>query len=468
MRQFDLAVIGSGPGGYRAAVLANLRGLKVAIVEKAQWGGCCLNRGCVPKKDWHHTAKLLAASHSFAERGIQGGLTPDFNAAWQHQRRVVTIVRDSYTDYMRRLGIVAFEGEAKLVGPHSIAVADKTFDARNIIIATGSSPRVAPPYTLSQRVLTSDDLFDRTPPSGKNIAIIGSGVIATEFAFILKMLGHEIRWYGANKPLSRSRFSGPALRLLTQSLQALGLEPQSPQPVAAHAQADCIELEFADGSRDSVDWLLLATGRRPHTVGLGLEALGIAFDAQGFIQTNDYLETSAAHIFAIGDVANSAMTANHALADAALAVQNIVIPRSAKRDRAAVPEVIYSAVELARIGITEDEAEDADLEPAIGFAAFETNPRALGQDAAEGFVRLLADMDSGVLLGGEIVGDEACELIHGLARKIGKADALFELAHTFYNHPARSEELLNATETLAAKWGLERQVLGPRDGNSAT
>ena len=458
MSEFDLAVIGSGPGGYRAAVLATLRGLKVAIIEKAQWGGCCLNRGCVPKKDWHHSAKLIAASRDFAQRGISGTLTPDFAAAWQHQKRIVVTVRDSYVDYMKRLGIAAFEGHARLSGPHSITVGGHTLGARNIMIATGSSPFVPPNFATSERILTSDDLFDRQPPPGRRIAIIGGGVIATEFAFILAMLGHHIEWFASGKPLARSRFSAPALKLLEQTLARFDLKPQAKRPIALHTHPDRVELEFSDGARTEVDWTLLATGRKPHTIDLGLEALGVNLDHNGFIQTNAHLETSSPHIYAIGDVANPGMTANYALADASLAVENILTPRSVERDNAAVPEVIYSAIELARIGGTEDEAEDAGFEPAVGFAAFETNPRALGQDAHDGFVRLIADLDSGHLLGGEIVGEEAGELIHGLARKVGKDKALFELAHTFYNHPARSEELLNASETLAAKWGLMRQI----------
>jgi dihydrolipoamide dehydrogenase len=125
-----------------------------------------------------------------------------------------------------------------------------------------------------------------------------------------------------------------------------------------------------------------------------------------------------------------------------------------------VPELVYSAVELGRIGMNEDDAEDAELEPAVGFAAFETNPRALGQDDTDGFVRLIADMDSGALLGAEVVGYDAGEMIHSIAQQFGHEDALARFAATFYNHPARTEEIQNATETLAAKWGLAEQVFG--------
>lgn len=454
MSEFDLAIIGSGPGGYRAAVLASLHGLSVAIIEKAQWGGCCLNRGCVPKKDWHHSAKLLAASRKFSKRGIRGSLTPDFAAAWAHQREVVETVRDSYVDYMKRLGIQALTGTARFVDSHTLAIGQTQVKARHIIIATGSAPYIPDGYSLSQRVFSSDELFDRPPPTALHIGIVGRGVIATEFAFILTELGHRVEWYAGGSPLRRSQFSQPALKLLDEALKAAGVSARTERPRAARATNKDVEVELETGN-EHVDWLLLATGRKPHTADLALDAVGIETDGQEFIATNRWLETSLPHVYAIGDVANPAMTANHALAEASLAVANVVKPRSAERDPRRVPEAVYSALELARVGRNEDQAEDEGLEPAVGFAAFETNPCALGQDAREGFVRLIADLDEAVLLGGEIVGDESAELIHLVAERIDDPHGLHGLAHAFYNHPARNEELLNATETLAAKWGLK-------------
>ena len=454
MNAFDLAVIGSGPGGYRAAVLASLQGLSVAIIEKAQWGGCCLNRGCVPKKDWHHTAKLLAASRNFAKRGMGGSLTPDFAAAWTHQRQVVATVRDSYVDYMKRLGIQALSGTARFVDSHTLAAGDMQIKARHIIIATGSAPFIPSGYLVSERIFTSDELFNQLPPRGQHIGIVGSGVIATEFAFILAQLGHRVEWYAGGAPLKRSQFSQPALKLLKTALAEAGLVPRPARPLEAREVSSHVEVRLQDGV-ERVDWLLLATGRKPNSADLGLNAVGIESYQDGFVSTNQWLETSLPHVYAIGDVANPAMTANHALAEASLAVANILKPRGVARDPRRVPEAVYSALELARVGRNEDEAEDDGLEPAVGFAAFETNPRALGQDAREGFVRLIADLDEAILLGGEIVGDESAELIQLIAERIDDPAGLSGLARAFYNHPARSEELLNATETLAAKWGLK-------------
>lgn len=463
MREFDLVVIGSGPGGYRAAVLGVLRGLSVAIIEKAQWGGCCLNRGCVPKKAWHHTARLIASGRTFADRGVQGALTADLGQAWQHQRQVVAAVRDSYGNYLKRLGVAAIEGTAGFIDAHTVAVdGNEKLRGRHFVIATGSSPFIPEPFVRTPgKILTTDDLFDVQPPPGKRVALVGSGAIGTEFAFILAMFGLEVVWIAQSPPLANSSFSPSALKLLLGALRENGVAPRTGRrALAAEITAEGVRLSLNDGSTEEVDWVLLGTGRRPRTDGLNLEAAGVSVSDQGFIAVNAFLQTGSPHIYAIGDVSNPHMTANHALADAAAAVANIAAPGSRQRDNLAVPELVYSAVELGRIGLSEKQAEDDELEPATGFAAFEADPCALGQGDTAGFVRLIADLDSGRLLGAEVAGAEAGELIHLIALHYGREDALRQFSQSCYNHPARAEQLQNAAETLAAKWGLAKQVLG--------
>jgi dihydrolipoamide dehydrogenase len=462
MADVDLAVIGSGPGGYRAAVLAALRGLTVAIVEKGTWGGTCLNRGCVPKKAWHHTAMLMADGARLAERGVEGRLRADLAVAWEHQRRVVVAVRESYVDYMKRLGIRAFTGEAHLKDAHTVAVGGEAFTADHLILATGSLPFI--PDTLPRtagRILTTDDLFDFPPPPGRRVAVVGSGVVGTEMAFILAMLGCDVVWLTHAEPLSRAGFSQPALKLLGERLARLGIVPRTRSRVrGARITAEGVVLTLPDGSEERVDWVLLGSGRVPCTAGLGLEALGVETDGAGFIVVDEAQRTRIPHIYAIGDVANPAMTSNHALAEASVAVANILTPGARRRDAETVPTLVYSALELGRVGLNEDQAEARALEPAVGFAAFEANPAALAQDAPEGFVRLVADADRGTLLGAEVVGRQADELIHVVARELRNPHALKSLARAFYNHPTRAEEFLNAVETLAAKWGLQGPVFG--------
>lgn len=462
---FDLAVIGSGPGGYRAAVLGALRGLNVVIIERGDWGGCCLNRGCVPKKDWYHSARLVAAQRHFQARGLRGELSGDLAQAWQHQRGVVERVRDSYRSYLKHLKVRAIEGHARFLGPEEIAVEGpegiERLQARHSIIATGAAATVPEPFeTVDGRVLTTDMLFDHAPPPGQRVAIIGSGVVATEFAFILAMLGRDVTWLTRSPPLARLGFSPQALSTLREQFALHDIEPQRvPGYASVRMDAECVHIEVDGGASFEVDWVLLGTGRSPMTAGLGLETLGIRTDRKGFVERDDRLRTTVPNIYAIGDVAGHWMTANHALSDATVAIENI-LGGERHQDGRFVPMVIYSAVEMARLGLDEDAAEDEDLEPAIGFAAFETSPRALGQDEPEGFVRLIGDLDSGALLGGEIIGSDAGELIHLLSLAPDRETALAWLARGTWNHPARAEEILNATETLASKWNLQDQIFG--------
>ncbi len=464
----DVLVIGSGPGGYRAAVLAALRGLKTVIVEKAVWGGCCLNRGCVPKKDWHHSARLLDSARHFGGRGIVGDLRGDLGAAWRHQREVVAAVRDSYRSYLKRLGVTAVEGRARFQDAGTVVVdpGATAISPRAVIIATGSTPRMPQGIeALSGRILHSDLLFDEPVPEGARVAVVGGGVIALEFAYILKAFGRDVRWLARNDPFARADFSAPAMKLLRAELADRGLVPIREGVGEVEVGDREIRLATTGGEAFVADWALFATGRRPVTDGLDLERAGLRRDAQGYIVIDDEMRAAPA-IYAIGDCVAGPMTANRALYEASVAVDNILSPGGRKRDLAAVPEAVYSAIELARVGLTEEEAEDRGLEPAVGFAAFETSPRALGQDDPRGYVRLVADVDSGALLGGEVLGAEAGELIHMLTAG-ASGGALRRLASARFNHPSRAEEFQNAAETLAAKWRLQDHVFGTGEGDGA-
>ncbi len=470
IQKFDIAVIGSGPGGYRAAVLGALRGQRVAVVEKNDWGGCCLNRGCVPKKDWYHSARLVAASRGFARRGISGSLSVDLGQAWEHQETVVRTVQDSYQDYLRRLGVVLLSGTAGFVSANVLDIrseaAPQRIQAEHVIVATGSKPRIPPGISpRSGQILTTDMLFDEPPPPGRRVAVLGGGLVGAEFAYILSMLGLKVYWISRRAPLARTRFSAQALAVLDEALRDCGMEIlENAEMTGSEWRNGELVLTFSGKPELAVDWLLLGTGRDPVTDGLAPDAAGVRLDPRGFVRVNERLQTDAPNIYAIGDCVSEPMTANQAMADAAVAVENILagddVRMQRRRDELWVPEVIYSAVELARIGMNEDLAEDAGFEPAVGFAAFENSPQALGQDDIRGFVRLIADMDSAALLGAEVVGAEAGEIIHMLALAPDGSSALPLLARSWVNHPTRAEEFVHAAETLAGRWGLADRIFG--------
>ncbi len=459
----DVLVIGSGPGGYRAAVLAALKGRKTVIVEKATWGGCCLNRGCVPKKDWYHSARILAQASHLEERGIAGTLVANLAQAWRHQHEVVKTVRESYQSYLKRLGVQALAGHAAFTGARTVLIqpSGESVTAETVIIATGSQPVV--PHGVSivpGRVIHSDLLFDEPVPSGKRVFIVGGGVVGLEFSYILSQLGCEVRWMTRRDPCARTDFSPAAMSLLRKGLADAGIVPFLGTLKGLSVTAAGVRIAIDQRPTEDADWILLATGRRPTTQGLGLDVIGVGCDDKGFIVVDSTLKTEAEGVFALGDCVAGPMTANRALYEAGVIIDNILTPSTRTRELVRVPEAIYSALELARVGLTEEQVEDQGREPAVGFSSFGTSPRALGQGEPEGYVRLIADLDSGELLGGEVVGSEAGELIHMLA-SAPRIGALGHIARTAFNHPSRSEEFQNAAETLAAKWRLGEHVLGP-------
>ena len=464
-RNIDVVVIGSGPGGYRAAVMARQQGLSVAIIEGGSWGGTCLNRGCVPKKAWYDVARLMAGQRGFAARGIAGTLTADAAAAWEHQHRVSAQVRAGYVDYLDRLGIERIEALARFTAVRQLAAGTQSLSAGAVIVATGSCPLLPPALRMADaRILTTDDLFDRPLPPGRRIAVLGSGAVGTEMAFILHHLGFSVSWLMGQPPMSRSEFSAPAQRLLLERLAASDIKPRTGARVSqASVSGDGgVLLSLDDGSQVSADWVLAGTGRVPNTESLNAAAAGMMLSDSGHIVT-DACCNAAEGTYAIGDVSNPAMTANHALADAAVAVRNILQPGSAKRADVWVPEALYSAIELARTGLGEDAAEAGGWEPATGFAAFALNPQALAEGEPDGFLRLLADMDSGRPLGVEMAGPGAGELVGLLGPVFGSPGGLSTLAAAAYNHPSRGEECFNAVEAMAARWGLDLRLPGSAD-----
>lgn len=418
-------------------MLAAQRGLSVAVVERGAWGGACLNRGCVPKKVWYHTACLAADASGFSARGLKGEITVDASEAWRHQRRVADEVRASYLDFLQRLGVARFDGAARLAANRCVEVNGARLAAGAIVIATGSRPRAAPALQSRVPVLSTDALFEQPFPEGRRVALIGGGAVSVEMAFILPLLGFELTWHTRREPLAESRFSPAAKQRLAQALKSRGIVPR----------------RLGDGLPE-VDWVLAATGRAPNTEALGLELSEVQTDASGFIVVDDRQRTSAGNVFAIGDCANPAMTANHALTEADVAVTNILRPGAPYAKPAWVPTVLHTALELAQVGATEDELEEAGTEYAVGFSAFAVNPAALAEGAAEGYVRLLMGEGRGELLGCEIAGRQAGEMI-SLAGRDGRAgDLLARLRRVPFNHPGRAEAFLGAGEQLAGQWQL--------------
>lgn len=461
MMDYDLVVIGSGPAGYKTAVGAARQGAKVALIERDQPGGTCLNQGCIAKKSLLRLASLIEDVHNLRGRGLEGDVHGDFPAAVDHKNSVVQAMREHFPAWLKRLGVTLYDGDARLTAPREVRVAlaagDMYLRAPRVVIATGSAPRVHPVCrTDGVRILSSRDfmLDQQTLPS--SVLCVGAGAIGTELGYLLHQFGAKVTLVDpAPRLLARASMPERASNTLARKFQRLGVGLKlSTEVVGCDTTSTGVDVRFSDGTQARYDRLLVAIGRRPNTDGLGLEDIGVAISADGFIETSAYLETNVPGIYAVGDVKRGPMNANSALHDAKVAAVNLVQGNRMKANYHRVPEVIDSALEIATVGLTESMAEEAGFTPDVARANLVASAKARAYHDYEGFVEVVHDEETGQMLGGCIVGPEAGEQIHMLVAACQSARGLWFLTDLCYSHPSWSEELENAVDPYT--WALLR------------
>lgn len=455
---FDLIVIGSGPGGYKAAVTAAHLGARVAIVEKGRPGGTCLNQGCVPKKALLHLASLLEDISSLQGRGLSGQTQGDFPAAIAHKNSVVAGISDNFSFWLRRLAVSVFDGHARCVGrsadgAYDIEVRgadpDRLLHADRIIIATGSGPREHPCCpTDGERVIHSGHFMSSTRERPQSILVLGGGAVGSELGFLLHQFGSRVTVVdAAARLLDKPCIPERASQALERKFARLGIEVRKRVSVAhSRCKPASVEVTFTDGRVEEYETVLVAIGRRPVTADLGLEAVGVAVHPLGFIETNEYLETSARGIYAVGDAKAGPMSANAALHDAKIAAANAIQGNHLRPNYNQVPMVIDSALEIAVVGLTEERAEAAGFSPEVARTSFGSSAKARARNDYEGFIEVVHDGETGQLLGGCIVGPEAGEQIHMMAAACQSERGLWFFTDMSYSHPSWTEELENAID----------------------
>ncbi len=457
--RFDLIVIGSGPGGYKAAVTAAHLGARVALIEKGLPGGTCLNQGCIPKKAMLYIASLIEDVNSLQGRGLKGTTQGDFAGAWRHKEEVISGIRGHFPLWLRHLGVNMFTGAARLLDPRSVEVRGEgetlRLQAERIILATGSHPRQHPVCRHDgEKIIHSGDFMRISGALPRRILIVGGGAIGVELGYLCHQFGSEVTIVDTaprllNKPEIPLRASG----MLQRKFHRLGIQCRLETAVSrCHRQGETVTLGFSDDSEAEFDCVLVAIGREPRTAELGLDAAGIRCDARGFIETNEFLETSVTGIYAVGDVKEGPMTANAALHDAKVAATNAVNGNELARNYRRVPVVIDTALEIAAVGLSEDMAESAGFEPDVARANYAGSAKALGRHDAEGFVEVIHDEETGQMLGGCIVGPEAGEQIQMLTAACQSPRGLWFLKDISYSHPSWCEELENAVDPYTAEF----------------
>ncbi|MCX8164907.1 MAG: dihydrolipoyl dehydrogenase [Aquificaceae bacterium] len=447
---YDLVIIGAGSGGYEGALYAHKRGMKVALVELSPetLGGNCLNKGCIPSKYMRYGAYMLERLGKLPEYGIHiKDYELDMKTLKEGRDRVVTTIRENFKRLAEHIKIPIFYGRGVLKDPNSVIVEPSglELETRYILIATGSS--TMPLGSLvpdGKHVYDTDQVWSLTQ-FPKKILIVGGGAVGVEFAYIFRMYGSEVLLVELKERLlPSSDIPEESSRYLARKLKKLGIDIRLKTTLQNwQIQEKGVKVALSDGHEDAVDFILLGVGRKPNTEGINLEALGIEKDGKGFLRVNAFCQTNIPNIYACGDVTSSLMLAHKSMYEARVAIDHMLGEEKMKRDEKLMPKIIYSAHEIASVGLTEDQAEEEGYEVRVGVSSFVFNPKAMDDGENEGFVRLVVDKEDQIL-GCHILGPNAGELLHQVVHLMKANIKVDFLSKSIYSHPSLSEAIAYA------------------------
>ncbi|MBB4093876.1 dihydrolipoyl dehydrogenase [Ochrobactrum pecoris] len=461
---YDVVVIGTGPGGYVAAIKAAQLGLSVAVVEKRKtFGGTCLNIGCIPSKALLHASEVFAeAGHSFDTLGVE--VTPKLNLGKMLAHKDTTVKANvTGVEFLfKKNKITAFIGTGKIVGKGKVSVTAEDgkveeIEAKNIIIATGSDVAGIPgvKVDIDEKVIVSSTgalSFDKVPGS---LIVVGGGVIGLELGSVWARLGAKVTVVEyLDKVLGPmdGEVSKQFQRLLEKQGIAfkLGAKVTGVDKAGKGAKVTFEPVKGGAAETLEADAVLIATGRRPYTDGLGLQEAGIAVDDRGRVAIDDHWRTNVEGIYAIGDVVQGPMLA-HKAEDEGIAVAEIIAGQAGHVNFDVIPSVVYTQPEVASVGKTEEELKAAGIEYKVGKFPFTANGRARAMLHTDGFVKILADKATDRVLGAHILGYNAGEMIHELAVLMEFGGSSEDLARTCHAHPTMSEAVRESALATFAK-----------------
>ncbi len=452
---FDVVIIGAGPGGYVCAIRAAQLGLTVACIDRRDsLGGTCLNVGCIPSKALltasHH---YEAASHDLGAFGIKvGKVGLDLAAMQAHKDKVVGDNTKGVAFLFKKHKITTVTGGATITAPGRVRVTgaggDTEFEARHIVIATGSDTVSLPGLEIDEKTILSSTGALALGKVPKSLAVIGAGVIGLELGTVWRRLGAEvtvIEYLDRILPPMDGEVAKQAQRLLTR--QGLKFKLGTKVTGAEKGKGGVtLTLEPAAGGEAatiSADAVLVAVGRRPFTDGLGLDALGVTLTARGFVQVDDGFRTNIPGLYAIGDVIGGAMLA-HKAEDEGVALAEILAGEHGHVNYGAIPSVVYTWPEIAAVGMTEEQVKEKGVAYRVGKFPFTANGRARSMNETEGFVKILSAEADDRILGAHIVGPAAGDLIAELVLAMEFGASAEDVARTCHAHPALGEAVKEA------------------------
>eukprot|EP00873_Tetraselmis_striata_P016859 jgi/Tetstr1/437123/TSEL_025883.t1 len=465
MADYDLLVIGTGPGGYVCAIKAAQLGLKVGVVEKrATHGGTCLNIGCIPSKALLHTSELFEeAGHSFENFGIKVGKPKlDLKAMMAHKQKTIDGNVGGIDYLFKKNKITAHHGMGRILSAGRVEVkaedgSTTILEAKSIVIATGSDVAPLPGVEIDEKQIVSSTgalELDKVP---NKLLVIGAGVIGLELGSVWRRLGSEVVVVEF-----MDKILGPMDADVSKNFQRIlkkqGMTFHLSSKVTAVEKKGkqlAVTVEPAAGGEAAAETLeadvvLVAIGRRPVTSGLGLDEVGVALDERGRVKTDAHYQTNVPGIYAIGDVIAGPMLA-HKAEDEGVALAEILAGQAGHVNYGVIPGVVYTSPEVADVGKTEEQLKAEGVDYKVGKFAFMANGRAKAMNHTEGFVKVLADKETDKVLGVHIIGHGAGEMIHEAAVLMEFGGSSEDLARTCHAHPTMSEAVKEAAMAAFAK-----------------
>jgi dihydrolipoamide dehydrogenase len=451
--EIDVLIIGSGPGGYVAAIRAAQLGKHVTVIEKDIIGGVCLNRGCVPSK------ALISAAHQYetmgqaSAMGIEAeGVKVDFAKVQEWKNNIVTKLTGGVNVLFKGNKIKKIQGEAQFVKENGVQVVNgdgvQHYRFKHCIIATGSRPVELKAFPYGGRILSSTEALELNDIP-KSMIVIGGGYIGIELGQTYAKFGTKVTILEGTDSILPG-FEKEMSRLVGRNLKKLGVQVFTEAMAKSVEQTeDDVTVTFTAKGEEkklTADYVLVTVGRRPNIDNLGLEAIGMKLTNCGLIQIDNQCRTSIPDVYAIGDIVEGPALAHKASYEGKVAAEAIA-GESSVLDYKYIPVVVFSDPEIASVGLSETEAKEKGYDVITGMFPFAVNGRALSLNAGEGFVKIVGDKDTGVVLGAQIVGPEASNLIAELGLAVETGRTLHEIAMTIHAHPTLGEIVMEATES---------------------
>ncbi len=447
---YDVGIIGGGPGGYVAAIRAAQMGGTVCLIEKGEWGGTCLNRGCIPTKTLFSIAHLAEQVRNTPALNIQD-TTVDYSQTLTHKTDVIQKLTGGISQLLKRNKIHTLNGNASFNDKNTILV-NKTdgtteqISVKNAIIATGSEPAEPPVFDIDETyVLTTTGILNLTELP-ESLLIVGGGVSGCEFASIFNALGCKVTVLEL-LPTILATEDVQVVRHIQLFMKRKGISIQTDAKITGVEKSkEGVTAVLESGENVTAEKMLVSIGRRYNSEGIGLEKVGIRTE-NGKIVVNEQMQTNIPCIYAVGDVASRYLLAHVASAEGKVAAQNC-LGDTTDMDYQVIPWCVFTLPEIGHAGMTEKEATDEGYEVKTGRFPYGASGMALGMGEADGFVKTITDADSGDILGVHIVGVHASALIHEAAVAIRLGASAEDIAHTVHAHPTLSEMVMESAEAV--------------------